>query len=302
MKKRFGENCCFIRCDRFPATLVHFLSRLSKVTGADVENPQDLTPLFPFLSSKEMLIVLDNAELILDLRGANSQEIYALVEELCYLGTISLCTTSWISTIALECTALEVPNLSIEAAYDAFCRIQTQNQFEQLDILDHILDKLDFHPLSVTLLATVALQSRWDAKRLLNEWEEHRRGTLQVEHQTSLDSTIEFSLTSPLFREFGLDARWLLEVVVFYPQGVNEKDVNWLFPTIPDATRILNQLCTLSLAHRSNWFNTTLAPLRDHFRPVDPNLSLLLQTTKECFFARMSVRLYSNQPGFRDTG
>ena len=71
------SNRQFVRCDQFPATFAHLL-RLSKVTGADLENPEGLTPLHPSLSSREILTVLDNAGTILDPQGIDAALIYDL--------------------------------------------------------------------------------------------------------------------------------------------------------------------------------------------------------------------------------
>ena len=298
IKNRFEDNRRFISCDKFPPSRVHFLACISKVIGAGVENPEDLASLRHALSSKDMLLILDNAESILDPQGTDAREIYAMVKELSDFSNICLGVTSRISTVPPHCKRLEIPTLSMDAARDIFDSIYGDGG--RSNIIDDLLCRLDFHALSVTLLATTASSNMWDHDRLIKEWDEHHAQVLRTDHDDGLAVTVELSLASPTFRKLGSIARDLLEVVAFFPQGVAEKNLEWFFPTIPDRKHIFDKFCVLSLAHRNGGFITMLAPIRDYLSPQDPKSSPHLGATKDWYFAQLSVDLHPGRPGFRE--
>ena len=287
IKQRFGDHRRLLRCDQFSASLPNFLRRLSEVIGAGIENPMDLTLLRPFLSRNRMFIIIDNAESIV---GASStKDIEPVVEELSRFRNICLCITSRISIVPTRCEVIDVPTLSVEAARETFHSIYRRG--EQSDTVDNILKQLDFHPLSTTLLATAAKHNKWGIGQLEKEWEEQRTRVLRTRYHGSLAAMIEFSLHSPVFQDLGPQARDLLGVVAFFPQGVNENNLDWLFPSVTDRKKIFGGFCVLSLTRRDKGFITMLAPLRDHLCPKDPMLAPPLRSVKEHYFSQLSFSI-----------
>ena len=300
VKQRFGENRRFIRCDQFPPSRPNFLAQLSKAIGAGVGNPEDMKLLRPFLlSSKRMLIVLDNAESILDPQGTNAQEIYSVVDELCRFRTVCLFITSRITTLPRRCVRLKIFALSMKAACDIFYSIY-HGSIGRSGIINGLLRRMDRHPLSVTLLATAAACNAWDYDQLTKEWDTQWARVSEIGCNKCLATTIELTLASPKFCSLGPNARDLLGVVAFFPQGINKTNIDRFFPTISNRIDIFATLCVLSLVYQSNGFFTMLAPIRDYLYPQDPQSSPLLCAVRDNYFSRLSVSGDPDQPGFKE--
>ena len=186
----------------------------------------------------------------------------------------------------------------MEAACNIFYGIY--NDGGRSDFISDLVRRLDFHALSIELLATTASHNVWDHERLAREWGTRRTQVLRTDHNESLAATIELSLASPTFRELGPDARDLLGVIAFFPHGIDEHNLDWFFPTTSDRKNIFDKFCLLSLTYRSGRFITMLAPLRDYLHPENPTSSPLLLATKECYLRRLLVRVDPDSPGFEE--
>ena len=248
-----------------------------------------------------MFVVLDNAESILDPQGNEAQDIYAVVEELTRFENISVLITSRIATVPPHCDRPPIPALSVDSACEVFYAIYKNTG--RSDIVRDLVRQLDFHALSITLLATTAAHNTWNHDRLAREWGLRRVQVLRTVRNESLGAVIELSLASPTFHNLDSIARELLGVVAFFPQGINEDNLDWLFPTIPDILGILDTFCALSLTYRSTNFITMLAPLRDYLGPQDPRTSPLLCITRDHYFRRLRLLgdLEPDQPGFGES-
>jgi len=74
---------------------------------------------------------------------------------------------------------------------------------------------------------------------LVSEWEERRTEVLKIKDNKSLAAAIELSLSSRTPQDLGPEARDLLGVIAFFPRGVDENKIDWLFPTIANRKHVL---------------------------------------------------------------
>ena len=103
-----------------------------------------------------------------------------------------------------------------------------------------------------------------------------------------------------MFREFGPDARELLEIVAFFPQVSTRNTSIGYFRPSPDVPIKLDKSCILSPTYRANGFVTMLVPLRDYLRPNDPTSSSLLSAIKAHYFTRFSGDVSPDTPDFEE--
>jgi len=101
-----------------------------------------------------------------------------------------------------------------------------------------------------------------------------------------------------MVQELDPHARGPPGVVAFFPQDINNKNIDWPFlPYLMEQTFSTSSAFP-PLTRRSNRFMEMLAPLRAYFRPGDFKSSPLLCMTKEHWLPRLSVNLDSDRLGF----
>jgi len=257
---KFGRHRHFIRCDDFGGSLDGFVERLSDAIGV---HSMDRAQLRSHLAlSPPCILVLDGVDSILDPLAPGAVEIATTIEEFGRCNNTCILATSRMDIKILDFRHSEVPTLRADDARDTFygrCNLGRSTA------VDKLLADLDFHPLSIELLASAVHESDWEEPALLEAWSDGGTSILRASGSQSLEDNIQSTLLTPTIRVLGTTVRETLQTVAAFPGGVQESKLENTFPNIPGVGEAVNALCKFSLLYRQDGFVKMLSPFRFYF-------------------------------------
>ena len=271
---RFNKHRYFIRCDNLENSLDDLLRRLSEAIG--FPQPAGMAQLLSHLgASPPCILVLDGIDSILDPLAPGAVEVIKTIEEFGRCSKICLLTTSRIDAKIPDFRGIEVSTFPKEAARNTF---YSYCSLDRSVVINNILAELDFHPLSITLLASATSENEWDEPALLEAWNDGKTCILKASGRESLGESIESILRTPTIQGLGITARETLEAIADVPDGVKEMYLLNTFPGINGVGEAVDELCKSSLIYRQDGFLKMLSPFRLYFqhtrRITNPGLSL----------------------------
>ncbi|KAG6903549.1 hypothetical protein DXG01_016976, partial [Tephrocybe rancida] len=125
------------------------------------------------LSTSETLLILDNAETFLD-AAVDAGRIADAIDGFGARPNVAILLTTRTTVLPpnLKWVRLRVPALEESPACDAFTMFYTP-AIEHSSLIK-LLSAVDFHPLSINLLAQAAVQNEWSSQDLIDAWDRQR--------------------------------------------------------------------------------------------------------------------------------
>ncbi|KAG1791257.1 uncharacterized protein HD556DRAFT_1387020 [Suillus plorans] len=273
--EKFADRRFFVTYDGLdPSTITFetFTTRFAGALGIELAGADPMRQISAILRSASALVVLDNAETFEEASGSSALgEIPPAIADIANIPGVVLILTSRSRRNApnVRWITKDIPPLELGAAQAVFFQIyQHANCSDAGEDIRNLLKELEFHPLSINLLANAAQQNDWSPTTLLKRWNNRHskvldpgKGKLQ-----SLSDTMQLSLSSPSIQDLGDDGRRLLTIIAFLPQGLNDTLASDLLPSLPQVDIICDVLCRQSLVYRQDSFIKLLAPIRYYVR------------------------------------
>ncbi|KAG1764503.1 hypothetical protein EV702DRAFT_108387 [Suillus placidus] len=271
---KFADRRFFVTYDDLDPSIITFetfMTRFAGALGIEIVGADPVRQISTFLRSASALVVLDNAETFEEASASSALGIPSAVAEMANIPGVILVLTSRSRRNApnVRWITKDIPPLDLSSAQAVFFQIyQHVSRGEAEEDIKGLLKELDFHPLSINILANAAQQNAWSLATLLKRWNDRHskvldsgKGKLQ-----SLSDTMQLSLSSPSIQDLGEDGRRALAIIAFLPQGLNETLASGLLPSLPQVDAICDVLCMQSLVYRQDNFIRMLAPIRHYVR------------------------------------
>jgi len=251
----------FITYDGVASTAMTFQLFLERISSALALTDADVPAILRFLASTTALLVVDNAETFNDAGDEDAGKLLAVLNSIgAQLSTRIIFTTrnSEVVPPNLRCERLTISGLSLQASCDAF-EVVYLNSID--DSMRNIFRALDFHPLSINILANAAVINEWSISDIYQTWTERQVQVLDNANDKyrSLRVAIEISIVSFKDRMLVLQ---ILRAIAFLPQGIHRSDFPSIFPSIPNISREVEAVSRSSLIYRNGDRMTMLAPIR----------------------------------------
>ncbi|KAG1874971.1 P-loop containing nucleoside triphosphate hydrolase protein [Suillus subluteus] len=296
--EKFADRRYFVTYDGLdPSTITFqtFMTRFSGALGMEPAGADPVRQITSFLRSASALVVLDNAETFEEAGGSLAlREIPSAIAEIADVPgvTLILMSRSRRNAPNVQWITKDIPPLDSSSALKAFSQIYRPASRENAEGgIANLLQDLEYHPLSINLLANAAQQNGWSPAILLERWKDrhsavldHGEGKLQ-----SLSYTMQLSLSSPSIQKLGEEARHVLAVIAFLPQGLNEVLSKRILPSTLQIDNICDVLWRQSLVYRQGGFVKMLAPIRHYVRdslpPPDSTVGNFLEPLQWCDIA-----------------
>ncbi|KAG1840377.1 hypothetical protein DFJ58DRAFT_748763 [Suillus subalutaceus] len=258
--------------DPLTITFETFMTRFARALGIEIAGADPVRQISTFLHSGSALVILDNAETFEEASTSSALgDIPQAIADMANIPGVILILTSRSRRNApnVEWITKDIPALDLSSAQAVFFQIYYHaSRSEAEEDIKGLLKELDFHPLSVNILANAAQQNGWSPATLLKRWNDRHskvldagKGKLQ-----SLSNTMQLSLSLPSVQDLGEDGLRVLAIIAFLPQGLNENLAGDLLPSLPQVNAICDVLCMQSLVYRQDNFLKVLAPIRHYVR------------------------------------
>jgi len=260
-RAKFGRNRHFMRCDNLTNSLEGFLGCLSDAILTN--HTTNIAQLRSYLeSSPPLILLLDGVDLLLDPLAPEAEEISATIEEFGSYEHVCLVTTSRMYPDTHGFHWVEIPTLSEDGARETFYSLC---DLERSSAVDDLIARLDFHPLSINLLASFVYENDWDESMLLRAWDDDQTSLPKTSYYKRLEDAVESSLWSPTIKGLGAMARDALEAIAVSPCGVEESMLDSTSSEIAGIGVVVAVLYKFSLLYREDGLVKVPSPFRFYF-------------------------------------